>query len=68
MNKKQMLERLEYLMGRDWFHYMADRMTATEKQQWLEEKEEFVKLKAEYEAKYGKLPQEIENWSFHIRW
>ena len=64
--KKEMLDRLDRLMARDWYHYMADRLTNSEKEEWRAEKVEFNTLREEYKATYGELPDEVENWSFHL--
>lgn len=64
--REDMLKRLDTLMSRDWYHYMADRLTESERETWRAEKAEFNALKEEYKATYGGLPTEIENWSFHL--
>lgn len=63
--KEEMLKRLDTLMSLDWYHYMADRLTTSERDQWKAEKEEFNNLRTQYKAAYGNLPDEVENWSFH---
>ena len=63
--KEEMLERLNALMERDWFHYMADRLTKNEIEEWKAEKVEFNNLREQYKTHYGELPTEIENWGFH---
>ena len=64
--REDMLKRLDTLMNRDWYHYMADRLTNSEMEQWRAEKVEFTALREEYKATYGELPDEIENWGFHL--
>lgn len=64
--REDMLKRLDTLMNLDWYHYMADRLTNSEMEQWRAEKTEFSALRKEYRATYGKLPNEIENWEFHL--
>lgn len=66
MTKNEMLNKLNRLMECDWCHYMADRMTAAEREEWKKEKEEFNTLREKYKEVYGELPDEIENWGFHI--
>ena len=64
--KEEMLKRLDRLMARDWYHYMADRLTREEKEEWRAEKVEFNTLREEYKTTYGELPDEVENWNFHL--
>lgn len=64
--REDMLKRLDTLMSLDWYHYMADRLTNSEIEQWRAEKAEFTTLREEYKATYGELPNEIENWGFHL--
>ena len=66
MTKNEMLYELNRLMKRDWHHYMADRMTNAEKEEWRKEKAQFNALRENYKEMYGDLPNEIENWGFHI--
>ena len=54
--KEDMLKRLDTLMSLDWYHYMADRLTNSEVEQWRAEKAEFTALREEYKATYGELP------------
>jgi len=64
--KKEMLDRLHRLAARDWYHYTAERLTKEEEEKWRAEKVEFNALREEYKATYGKLPNEVENWNFHL--